>query len=339
MTRYHAFLRWVLGILVALEMFQFSDDIPAARQFNRGSGFADGLMDIVSRPIPVWVICLAGALAGFLFALKPGRIRSGVVALLALVYLSSIHGVLFGSPQRDKFFVGLVLLGWLGGLVYGRKEKGEIRESYAYVGGVALLGAAYVCSGLSKLVYGGIEWLTGVSVRTMVVAQTGLVETLPILGLIRDTIVGYWWVAALVAIATIAAELGGVFFVFSRRSRVVAAFTLICMHLVIYVFTGIGYVASVVLLLTFVLLSPIHVEEASADGAPPGHLAASWVGAGEWRGIVPLIVIAVIAIIRQGLIARGWEMASMGLLVVLLSVLLILGWAYLKSWLPQRNSQ
>ena len=48
-------------------------------------------------------------------------------------------------------------------------------ESYARIGSMALLGAAYLNAGISKLVYGGTTWMFGIPIQGAIIGQDGLV--------------------------------------------------------------------------------------------------------------------------------------------------------------------
>src|SRR2546429_612054 len=83
----------------------------------------------------------AGALA---FARGAGRLVAGLVPFIALMLLSSVHARLFGSPWRHLYYSGLCLFGWLMGLMVSRVGGRPSDESYARIGSLALLGAAYL---------------------------------------------------------------------------------------------------------------------------------------------------------------------------------------------------
>ena len=61
------------------------------------------------------------------------------------------------------------------GLELGRHRGAATDESLARIGSIALLGAAYLNAGISKLAFGGIDWLSGLPIQAVVVGQDGLV--------------------------------------------------------------------------------------------------------------------------------------------------------------------
>src|SRR5262249_34135654 len=95
-----------------------------------------------------------GTAAAISFARGPGRIASGGTTLVALGLLSSVHAQLFGSPWRHLYYSGLCLAGWIAGQVVARRRGRPADESFARTGALALLGAAYLNAGVSKVVFG-----------------------------------------------------------------------------------------------------------------------------------------------------------------------------------------
>jgi hypothetical protein len=237
-----------------------------------------------------WGIAAIGIAAVLAFARRAGRIRPGLVALIALGILSHAHAALFGSPWRHLYVSGLCLLGWLVGLAYDRKN-----EIYARTGAIALLGASYFSAGASKLVYGGLGWISGLTLRHTMLGQDGLVGDGILAGL-RHAVVAHPWAGALLACATIAFELGGALFLVGPRTRALVASGLIAMHLSIFLLTGIAYVESVLLLAVFgfPLAAPEH------DAQP--DKAVSWRATLAIGG--PLLLACAIGMAFQGARSR-----------------------------------
>lgn len=244
-------LRLTLAAIVVVDLVSFLLFIGEARAaaLGRGATLA-AFAALLSHPIASGLVGALGVAGAVAFARRPGRLWAGVIALVALALLSAVHGQLFGSPWRHLYFSGVCLTGWLAGLVVTRSHAAPHDESYARVGAIALLGAAYFNSGVSKLVYGGLDWLSGTPVQAAIVAQDGLVAD-GILAYVR-LLATTPPVAMLLSVATVGLELSGPLMLVGRWARVLVALGLFAMHLNIWVLTGvIVYWESMVLLLVF----------------------------------------------------------------------------------------
>ncbi len=244
-------LRLALAVVVAVDIASYFFFIGEARAAALGRGaFLGGFVDLLSHPLTSASIVAIGLVSAVAFARRAGQLSAGAISLVSLSLLSAVHGQLFGSPWRHLYFSGVCLAGWLVGLLYCRLRGAPRDESYARVGAIALLGAAYLNSGISKLVYGGLEWLSGTPVQAAIVAQEGLVVG-GIIGSFRA------WattpeVAMFFSVATVALELSGPLMLVGRRTRAAVAMGLAAMHLTIWLLTGvIVYWESIVLLLVF----------------------------------------------------------------------------------------
>lgn len=244
-------MRLALAAVVVVDLASFVFAVLEARSAATARGeVATSLYSTLSHPLVVAGIAAVGVAGAAAFALRAGRIWSGMTALIALSVLSSVHGQLFGSPWRHLYFSGVSLAGWLVGLVALRARADRVDESYARLGAIALLGSAYLNSGISKLVYGGFDWLSGTPVQAAVIAQDGLVSGGAI-GAVR-----VWstdpTVAQSLAIATVVLELSGPLMLLGRLPRALVAAGIAAMHLNIWTLTGIIiYWESIVLLLLF----------------------------------------------------------------------------------------
>ncbi|MDX2168256.1 MAG: hypothetical protein SF182_14375, partial [Deltaproteobacteria bacterium] len=268
---HHPGLRATLAIVAAADLVSFYVFLAAARAEAQAQGLAiAGLSDLLSRPPLTALIVLLGSAAAYRFARAPGRLAAGVATLLALALLSGVHAQLYGSPWRHLFFSGVCLGGWLLGLAVSRRRGTPDDESYARVGAIALLGAAYGSSAISKLVFGGPSWLSGHPIQVIVVGQDGLVS---------DGLLSYYrWfaastpaVAAFFALATVAFEGSGPLMLVGPRLRRLVAAGLLSMHGNIYLLTDILYWESMVLLVAFGLLSrePAAVEDGWRGASVP----------------------------------------------------------------------
>jgi hypothetical protein len=244
-------LRATLALVVVADLLSFYLFLTGARADALAHGVAlNALNDLVSRSPVKALIALIGGVAAVRFAGRAGRLWAGVVALAALTVLSTVHGQLYGSPWRHLFFSGLCLLGWLIGLAVSRRRGAPSDESFARVGSIALLGAAYFNSGISKIVYGGLDWISGFPIQVIVVGQDGLVAD-GILSVYRFWVATTPTVAALFSTATLVFELGGPLMILGPRVRRCIALGLLGMHANIYLLTDILYWESMVFLAVF----------------------------------------------------------------------------------------
>jgi uncharacterized membrane protein len=262
--RFHgpSFLRTLLAVVVIADLLSFYFFLGDARAAAVAGGTTlSGFNDVFSRTAVRGTVVLIGIAAAVAFAGRPGRLWQGMVALAALALLSTAHAQLFGSPWRHLFFSGLCLLGWLLGLAFSRRHEAPSDESYARTGSIALLGAAYLSSGISKIVYGGPEWLSGLPVQVAIIGQDGLVSD-SLFSPYRSWVVATPVAASLLSVATVALELAGPLMLAGRRTRACVALGLFAMHANIYLLTTyILYWESMVLLAAFGLSS----DEPSAE--------------------------------------------------------------------------
>jgi len=225
---------------------------------------------------------------------------AGLFPLIALMLLSSVHAQLFGSPWRHMYYSGLCLFGWLLGLMASRVAERPTDESYALVGSIALLGAAYVNAGISKLAFGGFEWASGAPIQAVIVAQDGLVRD-SLVSAYRSWVVMSPAVVGSFSLATMIFELAGPLMILDGPARVIVALGLLGMHLNIYVLTHILYWQSMVLL---ILLGTLRHEE-----TPPSRAAALPIlgSRGFVATAVTLAVAAVFAIGHQQQRYAAWR--------------------------------
>ena len=244
-------LRAGLAAVVVADLIFFHFAVREARSAALERGLAiSGLVEALSHPLIVSAVVLAGVVAIVVFASAPARRRSGLVSLMALVFLSTVHAQLFGSPWRHLFYSGLCLAGWLVGLSVSRRNGELTDESYARVGSIALLGAAYFNAGVSKIAFGGLDWISGLPVQAAIVAQDGLVAD-SVVSAYRYWVVTTPAVAALFSILTVGFELAGPLMLIGRRVGVFVVLGLVAMHLNLYVLTPILYWEPMVLLPLF----------------------------------------------------------------------------------------
>ena len=294
-------VRGALAGLAVIDLVSFYFFIGEARERALGAGAPIGWFEAVLSRAPVRVLVIAIGIAGaVVFARATARLVAGLLPFVALMLLSSVHAQLFGSPWRHMYYTGLCLFGWLLGLMAARVEGRPTDESYAQVGSLALLGAAYLNAGISKLAFGGFEWAWGAPIQAVVVAQDGLVRD-SLLSAYRSWIVMSPAVVGFFSLATVIFELAGPLMMLGGRVGVIVALGLLSMHLNIYVLTHILYWQSMVLL---VLLGVLPHEERRPSKAAPLPMLASprrFVGS-----VVTLSVGALLAIGHQHHRYNAW---------------------------------
>jgi len=255
-------LRIVLTAVVVVDLLSFYVFLGDARAAALASALSVGsFSEVLSRPVVRGAVISIGVAGALAFGRRAGRLRAGLLALGALVVLSTTHTMLFGSPWRHLFFGGACLTGWLMGLAVRRHQGAPADESWARIGSMALLGATYFNAGISKVAYGGLTWISGLPVQYAIVAQSGMV-TGDLAAPYRSWVVATPVAASILSAVTVAFELAGPLMLVNRRTRLCVALGLVGMHLNIYFLTmHILYWESMVLLLAFGL-SP---DPASAE--------------------------------------------------------------------------
>jgi len=286
-----AALRRVLAAVVAIDLCLFPGLLGADRAAELARvGTLPAFGDLLSRlPVAIGVAAI-GLLAIGRFVLRPGRLGAGGLALLALILCNTAHAEIYGSPWRHLYYAGLVLAGWLAGVAMARWRGTPDDESWARTGGLALLGAAYLNAGISKLAYGGVDWLSGAVIQAIIVSQDGMAAGDDWLTVYRHFIVTTPVAVSLFSIATVVFELAGPLMLFGRWPRLLVAAGLLGMHLNILLLTHILYWQSMVLLTVFAL---------SADPAEAAPAAAPERRHGFALAAAGLALLAAIGIVHQ----------------------------------------
>jgi len=228
-----ALLRIVIAAVAAIDLLSLAYFVQAARA-GASPGAFTGLL---SQPPIAVAIAALGTAAAISFARGPGRIASGATALVALALLSSVHAQLFGSPWRHLYYSGLCLAGWIAGLVVARRRGAPADESWARTGALALLGAAYLNAGISKVVFGAADWATNVPIQATIIGQDGLAPR-GIFAAYRLLVVQTPALASAFSLLTVAFELAGPLMLLGRRTRWLVAGGLLAMHVNILLLTG-----------------------------------------------------------------------------------------------------
>lgn len=243
-------LRWTVALIAVADLAWFPAILDEARATATATDAFTWLTDLLSRPLPRLLLIGLGAGAALRFARRPGRLWAGLILLVVLGLLNTVQAQLYGSPWRHLYYGGLCLGGWLLGLGYARRRGAPGDEWYARAGALALLSAAYFNAGLSKLVYAGPQWLLGLPIQAVVVAQDGLAGG-GLLGAYRVVVVETPALAAVLASLTVLLELAGPLMLVGPRLRAVVALGLVGMHANIFLMTHIPYWEAVVFLLAF----------------------------------------------------------------------------------------
>ncbi len=243
----------------------------------------------LASPSIRWAIVAVGVAAAARFGAGAGRWRAGVVALVALGFLATAFAEVAGGPARNLYFSGVTMLGWIIGILYHRAD-----ERFAHAGATALLGAAYLSAGISKLAYSGMPWLDGVQIQAIVLSQDGLVPD-GVLAALRTALVSAPKITLALTLATVALELSGPLLLGGRKVRRVVAFGLVGMHTCIFLLGGISYVSAVVLLLVVAFADDAPSHDRSEAPAPRWLMPAT----------VACALAAVFAIAHQAAAAGG----------------------------------
>jgi len=254
---------------------------------------AIGAIALVAQTPFALAIAGLGVAAAFRFARAPGRIAAGAISLGALALLSTAHAQLFGSPWRHLYYSGLCLAGWITGLLVARYRGASRQEVWASTGALALLGTAYLNAGISKLVLGGGDWLTGLPIQAAIIGQDGLVPG-GILHHYRMLVVETPALATALSMLTVAFELAGPLMLAGRRPRLLVAGGLLGMHLnILLLTTEILYWEAMVFLAVFAICADTAADLGEDATARPlgGALFAP--------AVVLLIVGAALAIRHQ----------------------------------------
>jgi hypothetical protein len=288
-VRHRALLRIVIAAVAAIDLLSLAHFVQVARAGDAPGAFA-GLLS--QTPIAAAIAAL-GVAAAISFARGRGRIASGATALVALALLSSVHAQIFGSPWRHLYYSGLCLAGWIAGVVVARRRGAPADESYARTGALALLSAAYLNAGVSKVVFGAADWASNVPIQAAIIGQDGLVPG-GILAAYRLLVVQTPALAAAFSLLTVAFELAGPLMLVGWRTRWMVAGGLFAMHVNILLLTGeILYWEAMLFLAVFsVVPDDEDVVTATPTGAPVG-------GTLFVLGVVVLVVASALGIRHQ----------------------------------------
>jgi hypothetical protein len=267
-------------------------------------GLAEGLATIPGAAWLIYAMILLGLVA---LATDRRPILAGAWALLWAGLLSEWQTQIFGSPSRNAFFPGAVLLGWILGQAWARATSRAagttagraFRERLAEAGALACLAAAYVGSGGSKLLSAGLGWTDGAQVRALILEQQP-VASWAWLASYRDAMVEHPSMAAGAAAATLVIETGAVLLLLGPRLRLAWAAVLLGLHLNIILLCAMPYLEPMLLLVLFVVPWP-RVFGRRRIPEPDSSLH-------EHRPAAPRLMVLILV----GIIAAAWLLAPWG---------------------------
>jgi len=198
------------------------------------------------------------------FALDLRGVIAGTWTLVWMSFLSFWQRELFGTPSRNSFFPGVMLFGWVLGLVWARILAGKeadqpvgrvFRERLAEAGAMACIAAGYTSSAWSKLFAAGLDWINPHQVRWLVLAQEPL-GPWAWLAAYRNLVLDNPGVAWFSALMTIVVEGGGFFLLFGPRWRLLWTGLIWALHINIIVLCVMPYLEPMALLLLFAVPWP-----------------------------------------------------------------------------------
>lgn len=211
---------------------------------------------LVGVPGAAWMLYSTIALGLWAVACDRRPVLGAVWALAWSAVLSQWQTEIFGSPSRNAFFPGAVLLGWTLGQVWAgslcARPKRSLREQLGESGALGCLAAAYVGSALSKLSTTGLRWADGAQVRALILQQQPLLPW-AWLAELRWAIVETPGLAEAVSTATLLIEGGAFLLLFGSRLRAVWGVLLLLLHTSIALLNSMPYVGASLLVLLLCL--------------------------------------------------------------------------------------
>lgn len=250
----------VSGIIFTGEVYVIAD-MARDSHYAHGAGPFHWLR---TSPTVAWIIFTFIAAGLLFFAFGRRCILAGIWTLVWMCVSSYWHRELFGTPSRNSFFPGMMLFGWVLGLVWARivagkdadQPEGQVfRERLAEAGAMACIAAGYTSSALSKLFASGFDWVNPHQVRWLILAQEPLGQW-PWLLAYRNLVLDNPSVAWFSAFMTIVVEGGGFFLAFGPRLRLLWTAMIWALHINIILLCVMPYLEPMALLLVFAVPWP-----------------------------------------------------------------------------------
>ena len=242
----HLALRVAVAALVCVDLLRMGVEITlldAPFYLGYGGRMASGLQAYLTST--AWVIAALSAVG----AVRWARWRStlgGAIALVGLSALCLIHSHLRGEHDESLFYAGILLAGWLTTeAIASVRESEDDPSAWGARGALAFLAGSYVAAGLSKA--GSASWWDGENLRLALAMATDIYPGSVWLG-VRQWMADATWLTPVLAVLTVAVELGGVLLVGGPRARMWAGTALWCLHLGIFIALGVLFPEPLLLL-------------------------------------------------------------------------------------------
>ncbi len=284
----------VMGLSQAVEAFQVSWQARAPGLYPPSGMLSQWLAHV---PGAAWLLYAMTVLGLVAVAADRRPVLGGVWALACAAVLSEWQTQIFGSPSRNAFFPGLVLLGWSLGQVWAVNmtptATRAFRERLAEAGALGCLAAAYVGSAASKLLTMGVAWADGAQVRALLLQQQPLAAW-RWLAEYRDALIESPSLAVAASVATLVIEGGAFFLLFGPRMRLLWGALILGLHINITLLNTMPYVGAS--LLVVLLCVPWRGLSRRASEPPPASSPVP-------TGIIVLLGCIVVA---------AWALAPLG---------------------------
>jgi hypothetical protein len=302
--RSRAPLRIGLAAIAAVELLVESIQIDwqsrDPERYPPDGALAEMLGAIPGAAFVIWAMIAIGLLA---LALDRRPIAAGLWAIGWAMLQSEWQTRIFGSPSRNAFFPGAVILGWVLGQAWARALAAEsggeasraARERLGEAGALACLAAAYVGSCISKLSSAGLSWADGAQIQALVLQQHPVARW-SWLAAYREAILEVPAMAIAAAVATLLIEGGAVLLLFGARLRLVWGAAIFGLHCNIILLCTMPYLEPMALLVLFVLPWARVMRGSVDDGIVVG------------RGVLPWRIVFVLV----GIVGVAWVIAPLG---------------------------
>ncbi len=212
-----------------------------------------------NHPASAWFLFVCIAVGLVSLALDRRSIVAAFWSLFWMSVTSYWQRELFGSPSRNSFFPGVMVFGWLLGLIWARIVAGKdaeqpqgrvFRERLAEAGAMACIAAGYTSSGLSKLFAAGVDWINPHQIRWLILGQEPLANWSWLVAY-RNYVVEHPQAASFAALMTIVVEGGGFFLILGSRWRLLWTGMIWALHCNIILLCLMPYFEPMALLLLF----------------------------------------------------------------------------------------
>lgn len=259
------------------------------------------LLALGGRPLVVWALAAVAYLAAFMFARARRPIASGLVALAVLGALVGALTALQAMVPRNFYVTGTAVTGWLVGelVEWARRRRGEPVASPGALpeaGAAGALAAMYLSAAVSKLTLTGAEWLSPVTLESLVLTQHSLSDQSLLASYMR-LVATTPSLATALAGAALVMQLFAPVWLIGPRLRAAWGTLFLAFHLNVFLLTGIPYLEPFALVLLFSYPWPKLAARLRRQ-APGGEVEA------PERGPALALVAIPLALALLGLAAR-----------------------------------